>query len=609
MRPSRIGIIQIVLFLVGMVIVSHALYRYEKKRAADDLMNKGNYLVTLIGLHQVKDFSGPKRDFISRTLYENMFSEGLLYAVIIDKNGYPLVALDPEKILPQVPQSIQTKVRFAMGLAKDGFTVPGSKALVYEYSKPLFEGGERAGAVRLGFRGKAPPFFSLERTWLLATVAFFIFAMVPFFYYGLTLAFKPIKDIHQNIKSIGGERESIGAGAAKVPHVDGVIRSLEEALQHLRQKYKDLESACNAMEANRGLVSYETKQFSNVLDSIYYGIIITDAQDNVAQVNAYMLNLLDKKVEEVVDHPLDEVLDHERILTFISQKEAIEKIGGSNYIETTFPDLAPGEVFQVSLSYLRDEEGHMTGTVISTKNITQEKSAESAKHEFVAHVSHELRAPLTTIKSYNEMLMGGEIQDDETKKEFYNTISEETDRLARLIENLLNISKIEMGNLSIQTGILKTDLFLEDCIAAIEAPAQRKHIQIEKNMPDKFPSIVADKELLKVAVINILGNAIKYTPENGKLTFAMSEQDNMIVFDIMDTGVGISKEDIPHIFEKFYRSSDHNVTEQTGSGLGLALSAEIIQLHDGKIEVQSKPGEGTHFTVRIPKEQYYLGTK
>ena len=142
------------------------------------------------------------------------------------------------------------------------------------------------------------------------------------------------------------------------------------------------------------------------------------------------------------------------------------------------------------------------------------------------------------------MLMGGEINDGETQKEFYNTISDETDRLSRLIENLLNISKMEMGSLSLNSGLVKTDWLVEDCMAAIEAAAQKKHITTEKNLPDKFPSLVGDKELLKVAVINILSNAVKYTPENGTITFSLNEQDNTIIFDVNDTGYGISQEDL-----------------------------------------------------------------
>jgi signal transduction histidine kinase len=300
-------------------------------------------------------------------------------------------------------------------------------------------------------------------------------------------------------------------------------------------------------------------------------------------------------------------LEHEEILSFAAGQEGGAQKTTRRDMETTFPSHAPGETFQVTLSYLDDGDGSITGKVICVKNVTSQKSVDRAKHEFVAHVAHELRAPLTTIKSYNEMLMDGEIRDLETQKEFYNTINQETDRLARLIENLLNMSKIEMGSLTIDRGLIKTDAFVKDCVAAIEAPAQKKHIAVEKKLPDKWPSLVGDKELLKVAMINILGNAVKYSPDDSTITFSLREADHTTVFDVIDQGYGISEEDLNHIFDSFYRSSDPNVSEQTGSGLGLAMTSEIVRLHGGHIEVQSTPGQGTHFSIRLPREDYQLG--
>jgi signal transduction histidine kinase len=110
-----------------------------------------------------------------------------------------------------------------------------------------------------------------------------------------------------------------------------------------------------------------------------------------------------------------------------------------------------------------------------------------------------------------------------------------------------------------------------------------------------------------VAIINILGNAVKYTPEDGHIQFMLTEQDDFAIFEVTDDGYGISKEDLPHVFDKFYRSTDPRITEQTGSGLGLALTSEIVRLHGGEIEVNSKPDEGSHFKIRLPKEEYYLG--
>jgi two-component system phosphate regulon sensor histidine kinase PhoR len=325
-------------------------------------------------------------------------------------------------------------------------------------------------------------------------------------------------------------------------------------------------------------------------------------------INVYMLALLNRKREEMVDQPISEVLEHEDLLSFLVQ-QGIEGQGQPlNHAEITFPAVAPGNLFQVSTSNLRDGEEAVVGRMILVDDITNEKLAEKAKQEFVAHVTHELYTPLTTIKSYNEMLMAGEVRDGETQREFYNTIMEETDRLQRLIENLLNISKIEMGSLTLDRGLVKSDWLVHDCIAAVEGAARKKQITIEKVLPDNYPSLLGDKELLKVAIINILGNAVKYTPEHGKITFSLSEENNTAVFQISDSGYGISAEDLPHIFDKFYRSQDPNVTAKTGSGLGLGITSEIIHLHGGKIEVESQPGEGTHFSVKVPREEYYVGS-
>jgi signal transduction histidine kinase len=205
------------------------------------------------------------------------------------------------------------------------------------------------------------------------------------------------------------------------------------------------------------------------------------------------------------------------------------------------------------------------------------------------------------------MLMENELDNVELQKEFYNTISEETNRLSRLIKNLLNISKIEMGSLSLNKGLVKSDWLFNDCLTTVEGSAQKKNITIEKNVPHHFPSLFGDKELLKVGIINILGNAVKYTPEKGQIKFTLTEQDDVAVFEVIDNGYGISPEDLPHIFAKFYRSSDPRVTEQTGSGLGLALTSEIIRLHGGEIKAVSKVDEGSHFIIRLPIEEYHLG--
>jgi two-component system phosphate regulon sensor histidine kinase PhoR len=386
-----------------------------------------------------------------------------------------------------------------------------------------------------------------------------------------------------------------------------MIKNLEHSVVQLRDKYEKIQADNISLSTKCGVIAFEKNNVFNIIDSINYGIIVTDIQDNITYVNSYMLNLLEEKEDDVVDRSLGEVLGHDEITAFILQQETLNRSKKVSSIEASFPDLAKGEFFHVSLSYLIGKEEDFLGKVISFKNITSEKSSEKAKHEFITHITHELLTPLTTINSYNEMLMDDEIDNVEMQKEFYNTISEETNRLTRLVKTLLNISKIEMGSLSLSKDIVKSDWLFEDCLTTVEGAAQKKNITIERNEPDNFPSLFGDKELLKVGIINILGNAVKYTPENGHIKFTLTDQDEVAVFEVIDSGYGIAKEDLPHVFDKFYRSADPRVTEQTGSGLGLALTSEIIRLHGGEIEVTSKPDEGSHFTIRLPKEEYYLG--
>jgi signal transduction histidine kinase len=194
------------------------------------------------------------------------------------------------------------------------------------------------------------------------------------------------------------------------------------------------------------------------------------------------------------------------------------------------------------------------------------------------------------------------VQDLETQKEFYNVITMETDRLAKLIEDLLNISKIEMGSLSLKKGLVKPVNLLDSCVAAVMSQGVNKNIQVEKLYPDSLSPLDIDKGLMGVALHNILSNALKYTPAGGKISILAEEESAHTLLHIRDTGCGMSEEDLQHIFDKFYRSDDEQVQQQKGTGLGLALTREIITLHGGTIQVESTVGEGSCFSISLSKE-------
>ena len=607
MKISRFGIATIVMFLVGVAIFAHSLIQHEENKRIRDLRHKGNYLVSLMALHPMEDFNTGKRDFIVKTLAEYVSSEGLVYCIVHDQNGAPLLSLAHREVVDKIPPDVKQRSLYVNGLIHQTFKIDGTDDLIDEFSKPIYQNGEKSGTVRMGFDLPPITILSPARVKLMAMMAFFTFAMGVLVYYGVTLALRPLQEVNQNFRNIYSDSSPQTSIQIKNGGVGEIIRELEQSVVKLKDKYEKIQTENINLTTKCGIISFEKNNVFSILDSINHGIIVTDIQDNVTHINSYMLNLLDKNRNDVIDHPIAEILGHDQINAFILQQEELEHGKNSGYMEATFPGMASEEFFQVSLNYLTGKERGVIGKVISFKNITTEKSSEKAKHEFITHITHELLTPLTTINSYNEMLMGDEIDNIEMQKEFYNTISDETRRLTRLVKNLLNISKIEMGSLTLNKGLVKSDWLFEDCLTAVEGAAQKKNITIERNLPDHFPSLFGDKELLKVGIINILGNAVKYTPEKGSIKFSLTELDDVVVFEVIDDGYGISKEDLACIFDKFYRSTDPRVTAQSGSGLGLALTSEIIRLHGGEIQVSSKIDQGSHFIIRLPKEEYYLG--
>ena len=596
-------------FVVGIATIALALANHDEKQSMRSIYTKGNYLVSLVATHPISSLKNDRREIVLKTLAKFTYPKGVAYCIIHDDSGSPMIVLTPRDMAAKIPPAIKTKSLYSIGLTQQKYRLPGSRDTFYEFSMPMFENGQKTGTVRIGLNLPATSFFSLERISLLAMICFLIFAAVTFVYYGISQVLRPLAQIPSELTISNDDPAACVENPKESYSIHVLVQRLGQALTRLKKKLKEVESENVDLTTRLGVATFEKNQIVNILDATNFGVVITDIQDNITHVNTFALNLMNKELAGVLDHPVAEVLPNKNITQFATQHESTQPICTPNHIETTFAELAPDETFRITFSYLQDDDGTPIGKMISIKDITHEKLGEKTMNDFVTQLSHELRTPLTTITAYNEMLMDGEIQDPEVKKEFYNTIKDETNRLTQLIHNLLNMSKIEMGGLTFNKELVRTDWLFQDCINAAEAAAHKKQIKVEKLMPDNFPTLVGDKEQLKVAINNVLNNAVKYTPENGRITFSLNESDQHVIFEISDTGYGISKEDRPRIFDKAYRSSEPRIAEQPGSGFGLAITEAIINHHGGTLEVESDPGKGTHITIRIPQEAYDLGSQ
>ncbi len=259
-------------------------------------------------------------------------------------------------------------------------------------------------------------------------------------------------------------------------------------------------------------------------------------------------------------------------------------------------------VFNCIVSCIYDEKDQVCGVVAVLHDITHEKEISQMKNDFVSHVSHELKTPLASITAYSEMLVDGEADDEKTRKEFYSIIQGQAKRLNRLIEDMLNISRIESGLIKVDKKTVSLAMLIEDQVGMIKSYAQEKNIKVIAPNPIVFDQVYADSDMISQVIVNLLSNAVKYTPSGGTVTIdvAVDEIRRMAKVSVTDTGVGIPEDEIGHLFEKFFRVKANNKCAK-GTGLGLNLVKQIVEkVHNGQVFVTSKVGQGSTFGFELP---------
>lgn len=245
--------------------------------------------------------------------------------------------------------------------------------------------------------------------------------------------------------------------------------------------------------------------------------------------------------------------------------------------------------------------------VVVIRDVSQQLRAERAREEFVTHVTHELRTPLTNIRAYAETLSAGMFDDPKAITDCYNVITKETRRLSRLIEDILSVSQLEVGAIELCVDDVDLKVLLDEGLRDVRSLADEKNIDVQLVLPPKVEPIRGDRDKLAVVVNNLLGNAIKYTPNDGNVIVGFQLSGDNVVITIKDNGIGIDPSEHARIFEKFQRGSNPEVSEQTGTGIGLYTAREITRRHGGEIEVISEKGQGSTFLVRLPRRESRAG--
>ena len=257
-------------------------------------------------------------------------------------------------------------------------------------------------------------------------------------------------------------------------------------------------------------------------------------------------------------------------------------------------------IIRVSIVPFKNERYEIAGAIIVLQDVTEQENLDRMRKEFVANVSHELRTPLTTIKSYAETLHTGALDDRDAAMKFIHVIESESDRMTRLVKDLLMLSRLDYDREELNMKKIDITKIVNDCIYKMEISAKFKKQNISLHVEDTIPSIVGDKDRIEQVIINIISNSIEYTPEKGKIGVKLAKDGEYISIKVIDNGIGIPKEDAIRLFERFYRVDKARSRMLGGTGLGLSIAKQIVEAHKGSINLESSYGEGTEVTIKLP---------
>jgi len=410
------------------------------------------------------------------------------------------------------------------------------------------------------------------------------------------------------------------------PYGNAVINVLSEAVNERLDSYThyiaQLEKQIKDLQIQIQLSQRRGKNTEAIIYSIRDAVIVVDEFDKLLMANEAAGRLFNFDITSSQHKPIGELVDPDKsefvdILCHSRQSKARATRKEIGFLkacpEQSRRDAEP-KTYDCIISCVyegspnakewgpHDQSQRVCGAVAVLHDITREKQIQQAKTDFVSHVSHELKTPLASITAYSEMLADGEANDEKTIKEFCSVIQSQAKRLNRLIEDILNISRIESGMVKVEKKPVSLTILIEEQLQMIKSAASEKNIEIIGQKPIVFDQVYADKDMISQVIVNLLSNAVKYTPAGGKVMIEteVDETANLVRVSVTDTGVGIPENEIEHVFDKFYRV-DARKKYAKGTGLGLNLVKQIVEkVHDGRVSVTSKVGIGSTFGFELP---------
>jgi len=351
------------------------------------------------------------------------------------------------------------------------------------------------------------------------------------------------------------------------------------------------------LDATLEEISGEKNKLGTILEFMADGLVAINFDGSVLHINPAAKEMLDISPDEDLSHATyKEVMGKiAEDLPLETIKENCKEVGAEGVYERY------GRIFAIRYDKVRNVNEADSGIIIIIQDITERQKLEDMQTDFVANVSHELKTPLTNIKSYTETLIDGAVSDPETADSFLNIINSEADRMNRLVKDLLQLSRLDNNQEVIHTKETNIIMIIDSAVTKVELVAKEKNQQLNKlynNGADIRANV--DRDRFEQVILNVLSNSIKYTNEGGRIDVDVFASDANARIIVQDNGIGISEEALPRIFERFYRVDKARSRAMGGTGLGLAITKQIVESHGGTITAESQEGKGTKMIIEIP---------
>ena len=418
----------------------------------------------------------------------------------------------------------------------------------------------------------------ITRTVILATVIVTVLAVLAAWLITRTMT-RPIRQLTRASKEISTGQLGQKITIAAKDEIGQLARAFNEMSANLK-------TTVDAMSA-------EKNKLDGILANMADGIIMTDAGGDIVLANRAAGRLLGFKEENSAHKPAIEAVHEHEIDIILKQclntgkEQAIQFESGIT------------RRFLRAIAVPLRNQGRLNGALIILQDLTELRSLQTMRRDLVGNISHELRTPIAGIKAMAETLLNGAIDDKEVARDFLSRIESEADRLTHMVAELTQLSRIETGQAELKIESADLNALIDEAVAELSPLAEKQQVKLLKQLSPDLPSVRVDKDRIRQTIINIVHNAIKFNKPGGRVTVSTNFDDKLTTVNFADTGIGISKDDLPHVFERFFKAD--KARTGGGSGLGLAIAKYTVQAHGGDIRAQSEEGKGSTFTFTLPR--------